>query len=120
VLGAGALGPSPLFDTVSYGPVLDTDQVFGFAARHDALGLGGARCEAYASSAQDAADPPRPTGCYAGDSGPPPGTELEAGEVLTWVAAGDDQSAFEGSHVTKPGDSNNCAKEHGGWELCFA
>ena len=64
-------------------------------------GLGGASCapadctghgqnhqpSCYVSSDYLLPDPMAPTGCYAGASGPPPGTVLAAGEALTWAAA---------------------------------
>ena len=126
VLGAGVLDPPSLFDTVSYGPSSNGNM---FTARHDAVGLGtscattdctgeaSTSCYVsfnydYVGSGQDSAPP---AGCYAGASGPPPGTVLAAGEVLTWAAAGDAQLAV-GSY----GAASNRASAHGGWELCFA
>ena len=93
------------------------------------MGLGGASCapadctghgqnhqpSCYVSSDYLLPDPMAPTGCYAGASGPPPGTVLAAGEALTWAAAGDASYAY-GTH----GSPSNRASAHGGWELCFA
>jgi hypothetical protein len=138
VLGAGALGPSPLFDTVSYGPSNDGNN---FGARHDAIGLGGASCaptdctggtnglsiggdsraghSCYVSSFYQSLDPVAPTGCYAGASGPPPGTVLTAGETLTWAAAKDATSAYRTDDGYR-GSASRRASAHSGWELCFA
>ena len=131
MLGAGALGPSPLFDTVSYGPHNDNGNGYSFNARHDAVGLGGVSCgpaactgqrgtdNCYVSSYYDSPDPAAPAGCYAGASGPPPGTVLAAGEVLTWAAAGDASNAYNTGSGYR-GAASNRASAHGGWELCFA
>ena len=131
VLGAGTLGPSPLFDTVSYGPHNGGQFASNsFAARHDAVGLGGASCapaectgnsrpgnslSCFVSSDFGLADPVAPAGCYAGTSGPPPGTMLAVGEVLTWAAKGD----FTYAHNPSYGAATNRGSAHGGWEICF-
>eukprot|EP01043_Picozoa_sp_COSAG02_P054729 COSAG02_NODE_6243_length_3704_cov_12.964494_2_plen_217_part_00 len=101
VLRAGALAPSALFDTVSYVPNGNRP------ARHDAVGLHGSSCDTYVSSDRELPDPIPPVGCYAGDSGPPAGTALATGEILTWAAAGDYDYA------------NTQAEDHDGWTLCF-
>ena len=127
VLGVGVLGPSPRFDTVSYGP--QSGIGYTFDARHDAVGLGGSNCapancdgdgptSCYVNSFYRDPDPAAPTGCYAGASGPPPGTVLAMGETLTWAAAGDASHAYHAPDNN--GNPSNRASAHGGWELCFA
>jgi hypothetical protein len=122
VINAGALGPPPLFDTLSYGPHDSGPGNTDFTARHDAVGLGGASCappdcdgsssdlSCYVSSYWHSPDPVPPTGCYAGSSGPPTGTVLAAGETITWAAASDYNSLL----------LSDSRSAHGGWELCFA
>jgi hypothetical protein len=141
VLGAGALAPSPLFDTVSYGTSSDNNYVSArFNARHDAVGLGVASCASadcigdggnpgkfanscYVNSYWQSPNPAAPHGCYAGASGPPPGTVLAAGEALTWAAAADASNAHiemdSNAHHLFRGSASNRASAHGGWELCF-
>ena len=131
VLRAGTLAPSPLFDTVSYGPTNS------FNARHDAVGLGSASCapancnglnggdsgsyhSCYVSSWLESPDPVAPAGCYAGKRRPPPGTVLAVGEAITWAAAGDAIYAYDPNTFHFNGDAFNRASAHGGWELCFA
>jgi hypothetical protein len=119
VLGAGSLGPSPLFDTVSYGMAYSY-----FGARHDAVGLGGATCapadcnvqtalsSCFVNSYINVAGTAQPAGCYAGTSGPQPGTVLAAGDNITWAAAADNDHAY--STYYRPAVASNRASGHGG------
>ena len=115
----GALAPSALFDTISYGPSCapsSNDQCCdrnAFPARHDAVGLGGASCapadcrgnqrplggSCFVSSHERLPNPAAPTGCYAGASAPPPGTVLVVGEAVTWAAVYDGANAWQGPPI---------------------
>ena len=64
-------------------------------------------------------------GCYGGETGPPQGTQLQAGETLTWKPTGDHRQAFtpdqyDPDWAANGGSPQNQAASHGGWELCFA
>ena len=133
VLGAAALGPSPLFDTVSYERYYAGQRASAsFSPRHDSVGLSNASCapakctegeqysrfSCYVSTEFNRQDPVAPAGCYAGTSGPPPGTELTVGEAVTWAAVGDWNYAY--NNPSFYGAASNHASAHGGWELCFA
>eukprot|EP01051_Picozoa_sp_SAG22_P012604 SAG22_NODE_1326_length_4733_cov_7.209754_6_plen_537_part_00 len=142
VLQPGVLGPSPFFDTVSYGPSDERTSFFrAFGARHDVVGLGSATCApadcGTGASADDGGtpvscyaisdkrtrqgapgpDPRPPTGCHAGKSSPAPGTSLAAGETLTWAAAGTEHNAV---YDDAGALNSNSESAHCGWELCFA
>jgi hypothetical protein len=87
------------------------------------FGPGSGGCSIFARGAQDY---PAPTGCYAGESGPPEGTPLAGGDTLEWRPFGDDYGAYRstttaaGSTTDGGQDASNQASAHDGWELCFA
>ena len=132
VLGAGALAPSPVFDTVSHsgnGQAGSGGSSYYYGVRHDAVGLGGASCapptcdgsghECYVAT-YVATYYAQPSGCYSGTRGPPAGTMLGAGEVITWAAVVDNPCAYhEADGGNYFGDASNRASAHDGWELCF-
>ena len=122
VLGAGVLGPTLLFDTVSYSPATGVPSNVPYSNRHDMVGLGGARCDSCATGTVGYPTPDEPhcPNCYAGTNGPPAGAKLVPGELLTWVAAGDYVEAFTVSGYGIRGDPANHASAHEGWKLCFA
>ena len=80
-------------------------------------GYGG--CSVYSSGGQPV------EGCYSGVSSLLIGTQLAAGETLTWRASGDHRQAYvpdqyDSAWASSGGSTQNQASAHEGWELCFA